>query len=70
MTASDAAAYDYFGQSVSIYGDTAFLGAYGNDDAGGESGSAYVFVPEPATMGLLALGALGLLRRRRQRTSR
>ncbi len=43
LTASDAAAYDEFGSSVSISGDRAVVGAYRNDDAGSLSGSAYVF---------------------------
>jgi hypothetical protein len=45
LTASDAAAYDYFGVSVSINGDYAIVGAYGDDDNGGYSGSAYIFTP-------------------------
>lgn len=44
LTASDAAAGDLFGDSVSVSGDTVLVGAYGNDDAGADSGSAYVFV--------------------------
>ena len=44
LTASDAAAGDQFGFAVSISGDTAVVGAFGNDDAGSNSGSAYVFV--------------------------
>jgi len=44
LTASDAAAGDFFGFSVSVSGDTALVGAYGNDDAGDTSGSAYVYV--------------------------
>ncbi len=42
---SDGAAYDWFGISVSVSGDTAVVGAYG-DDVGGNAnqGSAYVFV--------------------------
>ncbi|MFD1016028.1 T9SS type A sorting domain-containing protein [Winogradskyella rapida] len=44
LTASDAAAEDLFGQSVAIAGDYAIVGAYENDDAGGESGSAYIFI--------------------------
>ncbi len=45
LTASDAAASDRFGFSVSIFGDTAIVGAYSDDHAGGvEAGSAYVFV--------------------------
>ncbi len=43
LTASDAAAYDYFGRAVSLYGDTAVIGAPFDDDAGSSSGSAYVF---------------------------
>jgi len=48
LTALDAAASDFFGVSVSISGDTAIVGARGNDDAGFQSGSAYVFV-KPGT---------------------
>ncbi|MDM8542978.1 choice-of-anchor D domain-containing protein [Desulfococcaceae bacterium HSG9] len=43
LTAADAAAGDNFGYSVAVSGDTAVVGAYANDDAGTESGSAYVF---------------------------
>ncbi|MEP5255318.1 MAG: T9SS type A sorting domain-containing protein [Winogradskyella arenosi] len=43
-TASDGAAYDQFGNSVAIDGDYAIVGAYGNDDAGSESGSAYIYM--------------------------
>ena len=43
LTASDAAAGDSFGYSVSISGDYAIVGAYGNDDGGTNSGSAYIF---------------------------
>ena len=42
-TASDAAAYDYFGVSVSISGDYAIVGAYGNDDNGSNSGAVYIY---------------------------
>ncbi len=44
LTASDAAAFDYFGWSVALSGDTALVGANRADDAGTSSGSAYVFV--------------------------
>ncbi len=45
LTASDAAASDYFGYSVAISGDTAVIGADGDDHAGGtNAGAAYVFV--------------------------
>jgi hypothetical protein len=44
LTAIGAAALDYFGYSVSLSGDTALVGAYSDDHAGGTSaGSAYVF---------------------------
>jgi hypothetical protein len=43
LTASDAASNDLFGWSVSISGDTAIVGAPYNDDAGSNSGSAYIF---------------------------
>lgn len=43
LTASDGVASDFFGHSVSIYGDYAIVGAYGNDDNGILSGSAYIF---------------------------
>jgi hypothetical protein len=44
LIASDGASGDYFGISVSISGDCAIAGAYGDDDKGSESGSAYMFV--------------------------
>ena len=44
LTADDAAGGDGFGYSVSLDGDQAVVGAYGNDDNGTDSGSAYVFV--------------------------
>ncbi len=43
LTASDGAADDEFGISVAVDGDTIVVGAYQDDDNGGESGSAYVF---------------------------
>ncbi len=43
LTASDGAAADYFGWSVSISGDMAIVGAWGDDDNGSDSGSAYIF---------------------------
>ncbi|MGL5019246.1 MAG: FG-GAP repeat protein [Luteolibacter sp.] len=43
LTASDAATEDYFGDSVSVSGDTVIVGAHGDDDGGGSSGSAYVY---------------------------
>ncbi|MCW5205529.1 FG-GAP repeat protein [Desulfobulbus sp. F5] len=44
LTADDEAATDYLGYSVSLSGDTALIGASGDDDKGDLSGAAYVFV--------------------------
>jgi len=44
LTASDGAAYDYFGYSVSISGDYAIAGANGdNNGNGADAGAAYIF---------------------------
>jgi len=43
LTASDEWSYDYFGYVTAIDGDTAVIGAHGNDDDGSNSGSAYIF---------------------------
>ncbi len=43
LVAPDAADADFFGGSVAISGDTVVVGAFGGDDAGLNSGSAYVF---------------------------
>ena len=45
LVASDGAADDYFGRSVSISGDgsTIVVGSYRDDDLGTSSGSAYIF---------------------------
>ncbi len=43
LTADDGAAFDYFGDTVSINGNTAIVGARGDDDNGRDSGSAYLF---------------------------
>jgi FG-GAP repeat protein len=44
LTASDGAANDYFGGSVSICGDNAVVGSKFDDDRGDDSGSAYRFL--------------------------
>ena len=44
LVADDARAGDLFGNSVAISGETVLIGAPGVDDAGPESGAAYVFV--------------------------
>ena len=43
LTASDADARDIFGHSVAIDGNTAFVSAIGNNDAGKNSGAVYLF---------------------------
>ncbi|OHB72768.1 MAG: hypothetical protein A2V70_13935, partial [Planctomycetes bacterium RBG_13_63_9] len=43
LIASDAASGDQFGHHVSVSGDTAIIGAWSHDAAGGDSGAAYVF---------------------------
>merc|ERR1719181_1411772 len=43
LVASDAAEWDAFGISVAVSGDLVVVGAYRNDNAGTDSGSAYVF---------------------------
>ena len=43
LLASDAAADDFFGWSVSVSGDTAMIGAFRDDANGSDSGAAYVF---------------------------
>ena len=43
LTAPDGAPEDRFGKAVSVSGDSAFIGAFFDDDNGLNSGSAYVF---------------------------
>ena len=43
LTASDGVASDFFGSALSVSGDYAMVGAYGDDDNGILSGSAYIF---------------------------
>ncbi|MGI6496308.1 MAG: FG-GAP repeat protein [Kiritimatiellia bacterium] len=49
LIASDGAAEDWFGRSVALSGDTALVGAYGDDDKGADSGSVYVFTRNDTT---------------------
>ena len=45
LTAADGAATDFFGSSVALSGDTAVVGAYGDDfGTSADQGSAYIFV--------------------------
>jgi hypothetical protein len=46
LTAEDGGIYNYFGFSVAIDGNIAIIGAYGDNDKGGLSGSAYIFEME------------------------
>jgi len=43
LLASDGASLDWFGDSVSIDGNVALVGAHGNDDNSERSGSAYIY---------------------------
>ena len=45
VMAGDGVGWEFFGYSVSISGDTAIVGAYGDDDNGPASGSAYIYGP-------------------------
>jgi len=50
LVASDGAPIDYFGASVALDGNTALVGAYGDDvGANSDQGSAYVFTRSGAT---------------------
>jgi hypothetical protein len=50
LGASDGAAEDHFGGAVAISAATAILGAYGDDDNGENSGSAYIFQRLPVSL--------------------
>lgn len=39
----DGGGLDFFGNSVDVFGDKVIIGAYGNNDNGNDSGSAYIF---------------------------
>ncbi len=49
LSPSDIMAGDHFGFSVALSGDTAVVGALGDDDNGDGSGSAYIFTRTGAT---------------------
>jgi outer membrane protein assembly factor BamB len=63
LTPDDLLGGEGFGGSVAIRGDTAIIGAFLDDDNGGESGSAYLFstVPEPNTAILCCLMLVGAM---------
>ena len=52
ITATDGAANDWFGFSVSISGDYAIVGAWRDDDNGFGSGSAYLYSGFAAAVGV------------------
>ena len=61
LTASDGALGDDFGDSVAVDGFTLVIGAGRNDDAGTDSGSAYIFVgPTAAVPGVSRFGQIAL----------
>jgi hypothetical protein len=43
LLAADGSAYDVFGRAVTLYGNTAMIGAYGDDDKSADSG-IYILV--------------------------
>jgi hypothetical protein len=49
IQASDKQASDYFGQSVSLSGDYAIVGAYSEDTGGTSAGAAYIYTRDPST---------------------
>ncbi len=49
LTASDAAAFDQFGYSVAIEGETVLVGSWFDDDAGDHTGSAYLYTRSGTT---------------------
>ena len=44
LLADDGSLADHFGNSVSLYGDYSFIGAFFDDPNGAQSGSAYIFI--------------------------
>ncbi|MEN8131781.1 MAG: FG-GAP repeat protein [Pseudomonadota bacterium] len=54
LSAPDGVNFDEFGYSVAINGDTIVIGAYGDDDNGSTSGSAYVFTRNGSTWSVQA----------------
>jgi hypothetical protein len=62
------AAGDLFGCSVAAVGNNVLIGAPWDDAGATNAGAVYLFegVPEPATLAILALGGLVLIRRKRR----
>jgi len=49
LSASDATSFHFFGVSLALSGDTALIGASGDDDNGIDAGAAYVFTRNGTT---------------------
>jgi hypothetical protein len=58
LLASDGAKKHYFGNAVFLVGNTALIGAWGDDDLGNDSGSVYVFTKASITCSIA--GGLGV----------
>ena len=59
--------HDHFGASATAFGENVVISAHHDNTGALNAGAAYLFelIPEPATLGLLLMGGLALLRRRR-----
>ncbi|OZH54741.1 hypothetical protein AFK68_09005, partial [Hydrocoleum sp. CS-953] len=73
LIAPDGSEVDNFGISVALSNNTAVIGAWGDDDNGFNSGSAYLFTtntkstPEPSSLlGILGTVAIAALSRKKQ----
>ena len=51
LTAFDGQAFDLFGISVAISGDSAIVGAFGEDEKGGAAGASYIYADATDTDG-------------------
>jgi len=58
LTASAAAAYDYFGVSVALSGNRLVVGAYGKDTAGVAAGKVYIYEWDPTTSAYIEVAQL------------
>ncbi|QQE10973.1 PQQ-binding-like beta-propeller repeat protein [Planctomycetota bacterium] len=67
LTASDGTSYQSFGDSVGIDNSTVIIGAQFTHIPGNDyQGAAYIYaIPEPASLSLLAIGSLLLIKRRK-----
>jgi hypothetical protein len=66
LIGSDAESGGWFGgNSIALDNQTVIVGASADDYAGENTGAAYLFrpsaVPEPTTLSLAALGAIGMI---------